>query len=183
MQLAPFAIDLLFAEVTPFPYWTVPVVLFGVALAVVGWLARPGQRRRREVIAMSRFHEQREHLEALFLEQANRRGKPRGVRWIRCDWGDEVRFAREKNGRLLTAFVPLNVGFEPIEGGDMEDVEAVRLIRSTTGLFHYDRGGWGTGGRALFNMSPDEALQRLSDQYEPIEPPGDSAASHSADSN
>ena len=51
----------------------------------------------------------------------------------------------------------------------MEDVEAVDTIRDATALFHYDpRGHWGTGGRALFNMDPDDALIRLEGQFEPV---------------
>ena len=70
---------------------------------------------------------------------------------------------------LLTAFVAVNIRFEAIEGGDMEDVEAVGLLRDAAALFHYQTGSWGTGGRALFNMNPADAISRLNGQYEPVE--------------
>ncbi|QDT39389.1 hypothetical protein [Stratiformator vulcanicus] len=140
----------------------------GVLLAIVV-TAHP-RRMRRQRVALKQFRLNRERLEAIFLREANRRGKPRGVRWVRCNWGDEIVFAEERTSSLLTAFVQLSVGFEAIEGGEMEDVEAVSLIRDTTGLFHYEGRTWGTGGRALFNMGPDEAVERLGDQYERIEP-------------
>ena len=69
---------------------------------------------------------------------------------------------------LLTAFVAVNISFEAIAGGDMEDVEAVNTVRDAAAVFHYQRGRWGTGGRALFNMNPHDAIQRLEGQYEPV---------------
>ena len=69
---------------------------------------------------------------------------------------------------LLTAFVAVNIRFEAVEGGDMEDVEAVATVRDAAALFHYNRGRWGTGGRALFNMNPEDALNRLEGQFEAV---------------
>ena len=70
---------------------------------------------------------------------------------------------------MLTAFVGVNIRFEALEGGDMEDVEAVGMVRDAAALFHYHRGRWGTGGRALFNMNPSGALVHFKGQIEPIE--------------
>jgi hypothetical protein len=92
------------------------------------------------------------------------------LRWIDCRWEDNVTFARDKQTGLLTAFVAVNIRFEAIEGGDMEDVAAVDTIRDAAALFHYQNGRWGTGGRALFNLNPDEALIRLENQFEPLAP-------------
>jgi len=38
-------------------------------------------------------------------------------------------------------------------------------------LFHFEQGGWGTGGKTLFNVGPDEALARFQAQFEPLSPP------------
>ena len=81
-------------------------------------------------------------------------------------------FGREVESGLLTAFAAVEIRFEAVEGGDMEEVEAVGTIRDAAALFHYKDGAWGTGGRALFNMNPADALERLNDQYEPIETVG-----------
>ena len=78
-------------------------------------------------------------------------------------------FGREVESGLLTAFAAVEIRFEAVEGGDMEEVEAVGTVRDAAALFHYKDGSWGTGGRALFNMNPADALERLNDQYEPIE--------------
>ena len=77
-------------------------------------------------------------------------------------------FARDKTSGLLTAFVGINIRFEAVEGGDMEDVAAVGTIRDAVAVFHFHHGTWGTGGKALFNMNPQDALQRLVAQFEPV---------------
>jgi hypothetical protein len=41
-------------------------------------------------------------------------------------------------------------------------------IRDAAAVFHYRAGRWGTGGRALFNMDPHEAVVRLQGQFEPV---------------
>jgi hypothetical protein len=50
----------------------------------------------------------------------------------------------------------------------MEDVAAVSNIRDAAAVFHYQNGIWGTGGRALFNMNPADAVVRLQGQFEPV---------------
>ena len=141
-------------------------------LAVAAICARPATRlmRRRDVaLAQRRFRMEREQLEAKFFDLAASIGKPRGLSWIGCDWQKDVTFGRDLATGLLTAFVSVEIRFEAIEGGDMEDVEAVGTVRDASAVFHYDQGRWGTGGKALFNMNPQEALDRLQGQFEPIE--------------
>jgi hypothetical protein len=155
------------------PSLTLTVIVVLVALGVfciAAW--RPvsaALRRRRTARALRLFRLQREQLEAQFFVRAGARGKPRGARWLECDWQDSVTFGRDIQTGMLTAFVGVNIRFEAIEGGDMEGVEAVGMVRDAAALFHYHRGRWGTGGRALFNMNPSDALVRLKGQYEPID--------------
>lgn len=130
---------------------------------VLAWRdQREADRGRRD------FRRQRELLEAKFFDLAAVSGKPRGLRWVDCDWLETVTFARDRQTGLLTAFVAVNISFEAIEGGDMEDVAAVGNIRDAAAVFHYQKGHWGTGGRALFNMNPNDALDRLQGQFEPL---------------
>ncbi len=124
--------------------------------------------RREAENARRDFRRQREVLEAKFFDRAATTGKPRGLRWIECDWLEDVTFARDRQSGLLTAFVAVNISFEAIEGGDMEGVAAVGNIRDAAAVFHYQKGRWGTGGRALFNMNPVDALGRLQNQYAPV---------------
>jgi hypothetical protein len=135
------------------------------------WLLSPLKvwRKRRADRAMRSFRLQREQLEAQFFARAASLGKPRGLRWLECDWLDTVTFGRDLKTGMLTAFASVNIRFEAIEGGDMEGVEAVGMIRDAAALFHYHRGQWGTGGRALFNMNPTDALAHFRGQIEPLE--------------
>jgi hypothetical protein len=139
----------------------------------VAWLWSPLRkwRKRRNERAIRTFRLHREQLEAQFFRQAQAQGKPRGLRWVECDWLDVVTFGRDVKTGMLTAFAAVNIRFEAVEGGDMEEVEAVGMIRDAAALFHYHRGRWGTGGRALFNMNPTDALAHLRGQIEPIEIP------------
>lgn len=151
-----------------------PWIIAGIAAAVAvlsSVVAAPLARRweRRETRrAVQSFRLRREMLEARFFDLARTRGKPRGVRWIECDWQPGVTFARDKKSRLLTAFVAVNVRFEAVEGGEMEDVAFVSTIRDAAAVFHYRDGVWGTGGRALFNMNPQDAVKQLVAEYEPV---------------
>lgn len=153
-------------------------VTVGIFVAVVALILLVGQpllkslQKREAETAIRKFRAQREQLEAKFFDIASRLGKPRDLRWLDCDWLDRVTFGREVESGLLTAFAAVEIRFEAVEGGDMEEVEAVGTIRDAAALFHYKDGAWGTGGRALFNMNPADALERLNDQYEPIETVG-----------
>src|SRR5262245_15246930 len=144
----------------------------GILLLVAAVALRKPLRARREKDEAERarrdFRRQREVLEARFFDLAAASGKPRGLRWVDCDWLEAVTFARDRKTGLLTAFVAVNLSFEAIEGGDMEDVAAVGNVRDAAAVFHYQKGIWGTGGRALFNMNPDDALERLQNQFEPV---------------
>lgn len=148
--------------------------LFAVLVIVLGLVAvvRRRQSRGEAVRALKLFKFRREMLEAKFFDLAARQGKPRGLRWVRCDWKDEVCFAKDVQSQLLTAFVGVEIHFEAIPGEDMEDVEAVGHFREASAVFHYRDGTWGTGGKALFNMSPSLAVSRLEGQYVPIEEVG-----------
>lgn len=140
--------------------------LFALACVSIP-LARAWKKRDTEQ-ALKLFRLRREMLEARFFDIARGLGKPRGLRWIECDWQDPVSFARDKETGLVTAFVAVNIRFEAIAGSDMEDVAAVSTIRDAAAVFHYRDGVWGTGGRALFNMNPEDAVRQLSGQFAPL---------------
>jgi len=150
-----------------------PWIISGGLLAVAGiglglaWKPLTRYLRRRDAErAFQTFRRQREMLEAKFLTLASSLGKPRGLRWLDCHWQDNsLTFARDRETGLITAFVGVNIRFEAIEGGDMEDVAAVGTVREACALFHYQQGKWGTGGRALFNLDPNMAIERFGDQY------------------
>ena len=153
--------------------WWILGILFG-GLILLGLFGKPilkSMQTREAKRAFELFRAQREQLEAKFFDMASRLGKPRGLRWLACEWLEDVRCGRDRQTGMLTAFVAVNLRFEAIEGGDMEDVEAVGTVRDAAALFHFQNGQWGTGGRALFNLNPNDAVERMADQYEPVHIP------------
>lgn len=143
------------------------VAVLGIVAVTAVPLAQRWQRREAQQAAKL-FQQQRAQLQVTFLERARAIGKPRGLKWLDCDWLETVTFARDRQSQLLTAFAGINIHFEAIEGGDMEDVAAVSTVRDAVAVFHFQNGSWGTGGKALFNMNPQEAIERLVAQFEPI---------------
>lgn len=127
-------------------------------------------RRRIEQIRRGRklFQLRREWLEAEFLSQAESSGKPRGLRWADCDFESKVSFARDRTNGHLRALVGTTISFEAIPGGDMEGVEAVGNLRSATAVFYFDGSHWKTDGRAIFNLSPSETIERFHHELEAV---------------
>lgn len=142
-------------------------VLLGIVAVTAVPLAARWQRREAHH-ATKLFQKQRAELQIKFLEMARAVGKPRGLRWLDCDWLDAATFARDRQSKLLTAFAGINIRFEAIEGGDMEDVAAVGTVRDAVAVFHFQNGAWGTGGKALFNMCVQDVVERLAAQFEPL---------------
>lgn len=116
--------------------------------------------------AREMFKLEREQLEAKFLRAAAASGKPRGLRWMECQWEDQIQFALERETALVTALVGVTIRFEAIEGGDMEGLPAVGNLRNASAVFYFDKGHWHTVGRTVFNLNPDEALEHFGPQYE-----------------
>jgi hypothetical protein len=116
--------------------------------------------------ARKEFHLQRERLEAKFFQLAAASGKPRGLRWTSCEFDDDVSYARDRRSHALCSFVGVTIAFEAIEGGLMEDVEAVGNLRAATAMFRWQAGRWQTEGRAIFNLNPAEAIAYYRDDLE-----------------
>ena len=143
----------------------------GIAIGYTAWKRRPTRAQRDaqkfEVLRRA-FHRERERVEAKFVELASSGGKPRGLRWKDCDFEDGVAYARDRKTGELCAFVAVTVSFEAIEGGGMEDVEAVGNLRAATAVFQYERGNWSTQGRAMFNLNPTQAIAFYQGLVEPM---------------
>jgi hypothetical protein len=145
------------------PVWIAVLALAAAGLAVLGFWrrGRPGRVFARRQAARDQFHVQRGELEADFLTAANATGKPRGLRWVACRFDPAVLFAADRPSGQLYALVGATVSFEAIEGGGMEEVEAVGNLRYATAVFVHRHGAWTTDGRALFNLEPAQALERF----------------------
>jgi len=142
-------------------------VLVALGVVIVVLARRRGGMSPAQAAAI--FQRQREHLEADFFLAAARSGKPRGLRWKKCDWERDIVLARDRSSRELTALVGVTIQFEAIEGSDMEGLPAVGNLRHASGVFFLRGGRWQTLGRAVFNLSPGEAIEHFKQQYERVE--------------
>jgi hypothetical protein len=144
-------------------------IVFGAVALALFWrpLRAFGQEIRLER-ARELFKLQRERLEAKFFSAAAASGKPRGLRWKDCQWGEQVEFVRERRTGDIVALIGVTIQFEAIEGGDMEGLAAVGNLRNASAVFFFHRGHWMTVGKAVFNMNPHEAVEHFKNQYERI---------------
>lgn len=152
-------------------WWlVVGLVALGLIGLVLAW--RPLRRLGGDIQAeraRELFLLQRERLQDAFRPAAEATGKPRGLRWVDCAFDREVVFARDRKTRQLVALVLVSIRFEAVEGSDMEGLPAVNNLRNASAVFFFHRGQWQTAGKAVFNLSPAEALRHFRNQYEPVE--------------
>ena len=71
----------------------------------------------------------------------------------------------------MTALVGMEISFEAIEGGGMEEVEAVGDRKYATAVFITVNKQWRTEGRAIMNLEPDEAIAHFGSQLKPLREP------------
>jgi len=140
--------------------------LAGTAIVVALRPIRAARRAEQLARIQRDFHRQREQLEAKFIDRAGASGKPRGLMWTNVAFDDDVIYVRDRRNRSLKALVAIEVSFEAVEGGGMEDVEAVSNVRAATAEFLYDGTRWCTAGRVYFNLAPSAAVKYLSADLE-----------------
>lgn len=149
-------------------YWLTPFVLVAVGWLVWGVLRR-ASRRRQVAAAHNDFAANHAQYEQEFFAAAAASGKPRGLRWTECRFHDAPAVtARDKASGELVNLASVTISFEAVEGGGMEDVEAVGNLRCATAVFTWNGRAWTTQGRAAFNLEPYELLERYSDSLEPV---------------
>ena len=151
----------------PWP-WVLLGVLIGAVLLLAFWLL--GRRSLSVARARALFQAQRGPLEEQFFRAAAASGKPRGLRWVGCEWGEVVEFARETATGRIVALVAVTIRFEAVAGSDMEGLPAVGNLRNASAVFTYHGGQWHATGRAVFNLNPDEAIAHFGTQYERLTP-------------
>ncbi|WP_020468588.1 hypothetical protein [Zavarzinella formosa] len=145
--------------------WPLLVPVAGLAVLLAAWwLYRLGQDVQTER-AKEAFRLQRERLAEMFLLAANQSGKPRGLRWAEGTMTGELVLVRDRRTRKFTGLVAMDIRLDPLPDGDMEECEASKIPRTITAVFHFRAGEWLTEGRAIFNMSPDQAMSNF-DQAE-----------------
>jgi hypothetical protein len=151
------------------PWLIALVVLACVAAGGVVFLQRRKAVRRNErERAIAEFAPLIPTLEASFLAAATATGKPRGLKWERAVLAGLPVFAVDRVSDELYAFVSATVSFSAIEGGGMEEVEAVSNLRAATAVFVHRDGRWTTDGRVVFNLDPDAAVSHYVETLAPV---------------
>lgn len=117
---------------------------------------------------LQRFEVHRDRLQQSFLLKAQEGGVPRGLRWTNCEWLPLRLLLQDRQTGEICLLAGVNISFEAVEGGDMESVAAVSMLREACAVFQLTTSGWETHGRALFNMNPAEAAERLRESYVPF---------------
>jgi hypothetical protein len=110
----------------------------------------------------------RDEIQTTFLAAASASGKPRGLSWKQCVFQDGLTLARDRATGEIVGLVGATIGFEAVEGGGMEEVEAVGNLRAATAVLTWHHGQWTSQGRAVFNLEPREVLERYRDNLIPI---------------
>lgn len=112
--------------------------------------------------------EERQRLEQDFLQQAAGSGKPRGLKWLRCEFHDPPILAFDRSTNEPVALFGVTIRFEAIPGGGMEAVEAVGNLRYATAVLVYRNEHWTSDGRVVFNLGPQETLDRYANNLTPL---------------
>jgi hypothetical protein len=156
--------------------WWPLVGLGAVILALLGIAAnslirdlRTLRRRRLTERGKRDLLYQRERLEFEFWKRAQAAGIPRGLVWEDCDFEKQVTFVRDRKTKRLRALVGVTIQFSAVPGGALEGHPNVQLLRAATAVFDYDGKRWSTAGRALFNLDPPHAVERLREEIEAAE--------------
>jgi hypothetical protein len=148
------------------------IVLACATAAVLIWRrVRTAGAAWRRAEAIAHFPDELPRLEPEFLAAAQATGKPRGLRWTGCQLAGEPLFAVDRTNGELFALVGGTVSFAAIEGGGMEEVEAVSNLRAATAVFVHRDGQWTTDGRAVFNLDPAGTLEHYRETLRAAETP------------
>ncbi|QDT00288.1 hypothetical protein [Adhaeretor mobilis] len=147
-------------------------MVVGTALALVAgvfWRRwRKAQLGAKRQLAMLDLRDQLAQMSPQFLKAAAATGKPRGLAWKTVDLHEDTAFATERVSGELYAMIDATVSFTAIEGGGMEEVEAVSNLRSATAVFVHRNGRWDTDGRVVFNLDPSETVAHYEESLEPV---------------
>jgi hypothetical protein len=140
-----------------------------LAMAWLCWaILRPSMFRRRVERALRQFVKNRDALESEFFKAAAASGKPRGLAWTQCAFQPGVVLARDRANGELVGLVAVTIGFEAVEGGGMEEVEAVSNLRAATAVFTHNGRAWTTQGRAVFNLEPRDVVTRYKESLDAL---------------
>lgn len=134
-------------------------ILVAMGIAIVLRPLRASWRQARFEEARRVFHRQRERLEAKFIQLGINANRPAVPRWVDCEFEDDVTYARSRATGELSAFVAVTLEMDVSADRSLPPGEGTGHFRDGTAVFRFDRGHWQTDGRAIFNLSPTEAIR------------------------
>src|SRR5262249_51725977 len=146
--------------------------LVAAAVLLVLFLAlmwRVGAAAGAPKLALERVTSQRGALRHAVFLTASSSGKARGPGGESIQWREGGGLGGERQTRRLAALVGVTIAFDAVAGGEMEGVAAVGNLRHGSATFFYHRGAWHAAGKTIFNLLPDEAVERFAAQYERVE--------------
>lgn len=154
--------------------YLVGIVVLAIALSawLGGALLRPKLFALRVQRVMKEFARDRQALQSKFFQDASQSGKPRGLAWKQCAFQEALTLGRDRANGEIIGLVGVTISFEAIEGGGMEDVEAVGNLRAATAVFAHNGRAWTTQGKAIFNLEPREVLERYQESLAAISSQG-----------
>ncbi|HUT13896.1 MAG TPA: hypothetical protein VMY42_25630 [Thermoguttaceae bacterium] len=152
--------------------WWIAVVVGTVsAVLLLYWRSgRAAALEARFARARKGFHLQRERLEAKFVQLAAAKARPNGPQWTESDFDDGVAYVRNRKSGELLAFGGLTVPVDEFEDAATAAIsDLIGNLRSGTVIFRFDGKQWDTDGRAILNLSPDEAIRFYRNDLEMID--------------
>jgi len=141
-------------------FWMLLAIVF-VGLIAVAILWRPLVASWREnclVQAQRDFHWQRERLEAKFMVLGMLDDRPAEARWDDCCFDDDVAYARSRASGELSAFVAVTIRMDDLADPIFIESDLGDTPCDATAVFRFEDGHWDTDGRAIFNLTPTEAI-------------------------
>ena len=144
------------------------VIILVVGTAFVWRPVRAAYREARFAEACRAFHRQRERLEAKFVQLGIVRPRRNAPRWTDCEFDDDVAYARSRSTGELSAFVAVAIETEDLDTCSSATADAVGSRRAATAVFRFDGNHWETDGRAIFNVTPTEAIHLYKRELEMV---------------
>ena len=118
------------------------------------------------IAAKEPFHANLVGWTATFWKAGAASGTPRGLTWVSATPTGDPLFAWDSTDARLIALLPVQVQFAPIPGSDLEDVPQAHEPRTVTAMFVFDGATWQTDGRAVFNLTPQQVIERSAGRFQ-----------------
>jgi hypothetical protein len=148
--------------------WWIAILAITLLLLVAGLVGARRKLAHAEplVRAKKQFHVQRERLEAKFVQLASAHVGSEAPQWTDCSFEDDVAYVRSRKTGELSAFVAVTIATEASAYGLQHGASIAQTLQAGTAVFRFDQDHWVTDGRAILNLSPNEAAKRFGGDLE-----------------